>query len=241
MNDNGLTSGDTYYKANTLATLNLAQAAAGSGVKRFIFLSTAKVNGEASGLGNPFREEDAVNPQDFYSFSKYQAEEGLLTIASRTNMEAVIVRPPLVYGPGVKANFAAMLNALQSNRLLPLGLINNKRSLLYLGNLTDLIVHCINHPQAANQVFFASDGCDVSTTELLISCAAALSVKTRVLPVPTAVLVTGAKLLGKGEVAQRLCGSFQVDINKSWRYLGWKPPVAMVDGLKVTAESFQKD
>lgn len=240
MDDNGIKSEDVYNKANTLATLNLARAAASNGVKRFIFLSTAKVNGETTKPGKPFREEDAANPQDYYSISKYQAEKGLLAIASQTGMEVVIIRPPLVYGPGVKANFASMLTVLENNRLLPLGRINNKRSLLYLGNLVDLIAQCINHPNAANQVFFASDGCDVSTTELLMACANALGVKARLIPVPEALLIAGAKLFGKVKVAQRLCGSFQVDINKSWRYLGWKPPIAMAEGLKATAESFQQ-
>jgi nucleoside-diphosphate-sugar epimerase len=238
MDDDNVKAEDAYYKANILATLNLAQAAAGKGVKRLIFLSSVKVNGENTMPGKLFREDDAPNPQDNYSISKYQAEEGLLTIARQTGMEIVIIRPPLVYGPGVKANFASMMNALQRKWLLPLGSINNKRSFIYLGNLVNLITCCISHPQAENQVFFGSDGYDVSISELLMACAEALGVKARLLPIPQSFLNIGAKLLGKEMLAQRLCGSLQIDINKALHLLGWKPPISMTDGLKATAEYF---
>ncbi|CAG7856734.1 UDP-glucose 4-epimerase [biofilm metagenome] len=231
---------EAYYKANILATLNLAQAAADNNVKRLIFLSTAKVNGEITKPGIPFCEGDAPNPQDRYGISKYQAEEGLLAIARQTDMEVVIIRPPLVYGPGVKANFARMINTLQRQLPLPFGSINNKRSFLYIGNLVNFIVLCINHPKAANQVFLVSDGCDVSTPELLINCAAALGIKARLLSIPQSFLKICATLLGKSEQAQRLCGSLQVDINKSCQVLGWKPPVSMAVGLKATADYFKQ-
>jgi nucleoside-diphosphate-sugar epimerase len=231
---------EDYYKTNILATLNLAQAAADNGVKRFIFLSTVKVNGENTKPRKPFCENDAPNPQDKYSISKCQAEEGLRAIGRQTGMEIVIIRPPLVYGPGVKANFASMIDALQRQVPLPLGSINNKRSFLYMGNLVNFIVHCISHPKAANQIFLVSDGCDVSTPELLINCAAALGIKARLLSISPSFLKMGATLLGKSEQAQRLCGSLQVDINKSFQVLGWRPPFSMDEGLKATADYFKQ-
>jgi nucleoside-diphosphate-sugar epimerase len=150
-------------------------------------------------------------------------------------MEVVIIRPPLVYGAGVKANFASMMRVVKRGIPLPLGAIHNKRSFVYIGNLVSLIVRCIDHPAAANQVFLVSDGCDLSTTELLQKCAVALGVKARLLSVPQKLLAFSLALLGKRAVAQRLCGNLQVDINKARILLDWVPPVSVEDGLKATA------
>ncbi len=226
-----------FHKVNVIGTLNLAQQAASRGVQRFIFLSSIKVNGEYTEPGKPFKAEDVPNPQDGYSLSKHQAEAGLFLIAQKTGMEITVIRPPLVYGPGVKANFASMMHALQRSIPLPFGAIHNKRSFVYISNLVSLIVRCIDHPAAANQVFFVSDGCDLSTTELLNACATALGVKARLLPVPQSWIDSGARLLGKHKVAQRLCGSLQVDISKTQQYLDWTHPFSLTEGLKVTAHS----
>ena len=224
-----------FRKVNVEGTLNLAMQAAKAGVKRFIFVSSIKVNGEHTLADCPFTANDDANPQDPYGISKHEAEQGLLLIAQQTGMEVVIIRPPLVYGAGVKANFASMMRVVKRGIPLPLGAIHNKRSFVYVGNLVSLIVRCIDHPAAANQVFLVSDGCDLSTTELLQKCAVALGVKARLLPVPQKLLVFSLALLGKRAVAQRLCGNLQVDISKAHSLLGWEPPVSVEDGLKVTA------
>jgi len=228
---------EEFHKVNVIGTLNLAQQAATHGVKRFIFLSSIKVNGEYTEPGKPFKDDDVPNPQDDYSLSKHQAEKGLFLIAQKTGMEIVVIRPPLVYGPSVKANFESMMKALQRGIPLPFGAIHNKRSFVYIGNLVNLILRCIDHPAAANQVFFVSDGWDLSTTELLNACATALAVKARLLPVPQSWIGYGAGLLGKHKVAQRLCGSLQADITKTCRYLDWTPPFSLAEGLKATALS----
>ena len=235
MNDSALDPLAEFRKINVEGTLNLAQQAAKAGIKRFIFISSIKVNGEETEYDQPFTEEHAVNPQDAYGQSKYEAEQGLMLIARQTGMEVVIIRPPLIYGAGVKANFASMLNYIKRGVPLPLGAIHNKRSFVYLGNLVSLIKCCIDHPAAANQVFLVSDGHDLSTTELLRNCALALGVKARLLPVPQRLIEMGAALLGRRAVAQRLCGNLQVDITKARTMLGWTPPVSVADGLKVTA------
>jgi nucleoside-diphosphate-sugar epimerase len=235
MNDTSVDPLAEFRKVNVDGTLNLARQAASAGVKRFIFISSVKVNGEHTEAGKPFTEEVAANPQDAYGISKLEAEQGLLKIAQETGMEVVIIRPPLVYGAGVKANFASMMHALKRGVPLPLGAIHNKRSFVYVGNLVSMIMRCIDHPAAANQVFMVSDGHDVSTTELLRRCAVALRVKARLLPVPQKLLEFAAALLGKRDVAQRLCGNLQVDITKARTTLGWTPPISVADGLKATA------
>ena len=224
-----------FRKVNVYCTLNLATQAAKAGVKRFIFVSSVKVNGEHTLANYPFTENDDANPQDPYGISKHEAEQGLLLIAQQTGMEVVIMRPPLVYGAGVKANFASMMRVVKRGIPLPLGAIHNKRSFVYVGNLVSLIVRCIDHPAAANQVFLVSDGSDLSTTELLQKCAVALGVKARLLPVPQKLLTFSLGLLGKKAVAQRLCGNLQVDICKAKILLDWVPPVSVEDGLKATA------
>jgi nucleoside-diphosphate-sugar epimerase len=228
-----------FRKSNVEATLALATQAAQAGVQRFIFISSVKVNGEHTQPGHTFRADDTPSPQDPYGISKMEAEVGLRAIAQQTGMEVVIIRPPLVYGPGVKANFASMVQWLQRGVPLPLGAIHNRRSLVALDNLVDLITTCLDHPAAANQTLMVSDGEDVSTTELLRRMAAALGIPARLLPVPQRLLEWGATLVGKKEVAQRLFSSLQVDAQPTRQLLGWKPPVSLDQGLRQVAKHVQ--
>ena len=227
-----------FREINTLATLNLARQAALAGVRRFIFISSIKVNGEGTPLNQPYTANDMPAPVDLYGVSKCEAEDGLRKLTLDTGMEVVIIRPPLVYGPGVKANFLSMMHWLDMGVPLPLGAINNKRSLVALDNLVDLIVTCIDHPAATNQTFLVSDGEDLSTTELLCHMSAALGKPARLLPMPAWMLKSGAALLGKRDIAQRLLGSLQVDISKTREILNWKPPVSVDEALKKTADDF---
>jgi len=227
-----------FRKVNVDGTLNLARQAAAAGVGRFTFISSIKVNGEGAPLGRPYTADDAPAPEDPYGVSKREAEDGLRQLAVETGMEVVIIRPPLVYGPGVKANFHALLRAVARGIPMPLGAIHNRRSLVALDNLVDLIITCIDHPAAANQTFLVSDGEDLSTPELIRRMARALGRPARLIPVPTAVLMAGATLLGKREVAARLCGSLQVNITKARKVLGWTPPVSVDEGLRRTAEHY---
>ncbi|MBJ7370209.1 NAD-dependent dehydratase [Pseudomonas koreensis] len=224
-----------FRNINVIGTLRLAQHAAASGVKRFIFVSSIKVNGESTPVGIPFKPDDRANPQDPYGVSKYEAEEGLKQLSRDTGMEVVIIRPPLVYGPGVKANFLNMLSWLAKGVPLPLGAIRNQRSLVSIGNLVSLIVTCIDHPAAANQTFLVSDGEDLSTTELLRRLSIALGKSPRLLPFPESLLTLVASALGRNTVAQRVCGSLQVDISKNRVLLGWRPSVNMDKAMRQTA------
>lgn len=226
---------DEFRSINVQGTLNLARQAAAAGVRRFVFISSVKVNGEATQPGSPFTADDAPAPLDAYGISKMEAEQGLRKIADTTDMEVVIIRPPLVYGPGVKANFSVMMRWLRRGVPLPLGSINNQRSLVALDNLVDLIVTCITHPAAANQTFLVSDGEDVSTTELLRRMGRAMNRPTHLIPVPASWLQLAAAMVGKKDVAQRLCGSLQVDIQKTRQLLGWRPPLTLDQGLKKAA------
>ena len=169
----------------------------------------------------------------------HEAEQRLKRIAEETGIEVVIIRPPLVYGAGVKANFASMLRVVKRGIPLPLGAIHNKRSFVYVGNLVSLILRCIDHPAAANQTFLVSDGQDLSTTELLRGCADELGVKPRLLTVPANLVEIFATLIGKGDVAQRLCGNLQVDISKARNLLGWTPPISLADGLKAAVQGMK--
>jgi nucleoside-diphosphate-sugar epimerase len=225
-----------YRLVNVEGALNLASQAAQAGVRRFVFVSSIKVNGEATLSGESFSADDVPAPLDPYGVSKLEAERGLREIETKTGMEVVIVRPPLVYGPGVKANFASMLRWVERGMPLPLGAIYNARSMVALDNLVDLLVICLKHPAAAGQTFLVSDGEDVSTTELLRRTAKAMRKKAVLLPIPAVVLETGAALLGRRSVAQRLCGSLQVDIEKTRRLLGWKPLLTLDQGLKKAVE-----
>lgn len=227
-----------FRQVNVEGTLNLARQAAAAGVKRFIFLSSIKVNGEGTQSGALYKADDVPAPMDAYGISKLEAEQGLQALAATTGMEVVIIRPVLVYGPGVKANFLSMMRWLYKGVPLPLGAIHNKRSLVALDNLVDLIVTCIDHPAAANQTFLVSDGEDLSTTELLGRMAKALGRPARLLPLPSWMLESGARLLGKQALAQRLFGSLQVDITKTCQLLSWKPSVGVDTALLQTAVHF---
>lgn len=219
-----------YRKVNVAGTLNLAKQAAEAGVRRFVFISSIGVNGNVSSV--PFTENDEPNPAEPYAQSKWEAEQGLRKIQRETGMELVIIRPPLVYGPNAPGNFGRLVHWVDKSLPLPLGAIHNKRSLVALDNLTDLIIKCIDHPAAANQVFLAGDGEDVSTTELLQSIGRAMGKPARLMPVPAGLLMFGASLLGKRAVAQRLLGSLQVDISKARDLLGWEPPLSLEEGLQ---------
>ncbi len=238
MNDTSIDPLAEFRKVNVEGTLNLSRQAAAAGVKRFIFISSIKVNGEGTTLGKPYTAFDAPAPQDPYGVSKLEAEQGLRQIADETGMEVVIIRPVLVYGPGVKANFRSMMNWVNKGVPLPLGAIHNRRSLVSLDNLVDLITTCIDHPAAANQTFLVSDGEDLSTSQMLRRMAAALDRPARLLPAPQRWLCAAAGLLGKAAVAQRLCGSLQVDIRHTCETLDWQPPVSVDEGFRRTAHAF---
>jgi len=223
-----------YRKVNRDATLALAQLAAQAGVKRFIFVSSIKVNGEMTRPGEMFTPDDYFVPSDPYGLSKYEAEQGLLAIARETGMEVVIIRPPLVYGPNVKGNFASMVNWVKKGVPLPLGAVRNLRSMVALDNLVDFIALCADRdrsPKAANELFLISDGVDVSTSDLLRKVAKACGVKSRLLPVSVGLMRLAAKALGKGAVADRLFGNLQVDSSKARDLLGWQPKVTMDEAL----------
>ncbi|WP_028620517.1 UDP-glucose 4-epimerase family protein [Pseudomonas sp. Ant30-3] len=238
MNDTEVDPLAAFRAVNVGHTLNLARSAAIAGAKRFIFVSSVKVNGECTIPDRPFRETDIPKPVDFYGISKLEAEEGLRLVAAETGMEVVIIRPVLIYGPGVKANFKSMMKFVRMGIPLPFGAIRNQRSLVALDNLVDLLTTCLNHPAAANQTFLVSDGEDVSTTQLLVKLADALNRPSRLVPVPAWLLAAGAALLGKNALSQRLCGSLQVDITKARIQLGWHPVLTLDQALSLTAEHF---
>lgn len=221
-----------FRKINRDMTLSVARQSAERGVSRFVFLSTIKVNGESTSGRGPFTPDESAHPEDPYGFSKFEAEQGLIELASETGMEVVIIRPPLVYGPGVKGNFASMIKLVDRGLPLPLGAVHNKRSLVALENLVDLIITCTYHPAAANEVFLASDGDDLSTTELLRAVAVAMGKPSRLVPLPSGLLTAGATILGKKAVARRLLDSLQVDISKTRDLLDWQPPLSVDDGLR---------
>ncbi len=238
MKDNAVDPLDELRKVNVDGAWNLARQACDAGVQRFIFISSIKVNGESSPLGRPYTPEDRPAPIDCYGISKCEAEHALRQLADETGMEVVIIRPPLVYGPGVKANFHSMMYWLNKEIPLPLGAIHNKRSFVALDNLIDLIATCIDHPAAANQTFLAGDGEDLSTTELLQRLGEALGKPAKLFSLPIRMLKVGALLLGKRDMALRLCNSLQVDITKAHDLLGWRPPVTVDEALKKTAADF---
>ena len=226
-----------YRAVNTDATLNLARQAAEAGVKRFVFISTVKVNGE--GRDAPYREADVPAPADAYAISKWEAEQGLRRIARETGLEVVILRPPLVYGPGVKANFLRLMQLIQKDWPLPLGAIRNRRSLLYLGNLVDAIRLCVEHPAAAGQTFLLDDGEAVSTPELIRAVAHAMGRTARLPAVPVRVTEFAGVLFGKRAAVARLTGSLWVDSSSIRSRLNWTPPYSMEAGLAATVASSQ--
>jgi UDP-glucose 4-epimerase len=226
MND---TAGDpltAFRKVNTDGTLNLARQAIAAGVKRFVFVSTIKA--------------DRPDPDDAYGISKYEAEQGLMQIAAQTEMETVIIRPPLVYGPGVGVNFLRLMKLAGSGIPLPLASVHNRRSLVYVGNLCDLIFHCLENPSAAGQTFFVSDGRDISTPELLRLLAEAQHKKARLFPMPGKIIRTAGRLSGRSAEIERLCGSLQVDISYARKTLGWTPPFEFGEGIRKTVDWFTR-
>ncbi|MBE0613517.1 MAG: SDR family oxidoreductase [Burkholderiales bacterium] len=238
MRDKALQPLTEFRAVNVLATERLARAAAAHGVKRFVYVSSIKVNGEGTQPGQRYTPDDAPAPADSYGISKYEAEQTLHQLAQETGLEVVIIRPVLVYGPGVKANFLSMMRWLHRGIPLPLGAIQNQRSLVALDNLVDLIATCLHHPYAPGQTFLVSDGEDLSTTELLRRTAVALGRPVRLISVPAGVLRMAARALGRADFAERLCGSLQVDIGKTRQLLGWAPPVSVDEALKQTARHF---
>jgi nucleoside-diphosphate-sugar epimerase len=227
-----------FRAVNVDGTLNLARQAAAAGVKRFIFISSIKVNGEFTRPGEAFTADESPAPVDPYGISKFEAERGLREIAAATSMEVVIIRPVLIYGVGVKANFLSLMRWLYIGMPLPFGAIYNSRSFVALDNLIDFIVVCLEHPEAVNQTFLVSDGEDVSTTELLYKIGRALGKPARLFPLPSWVLQCAVVMIGKASLGQRLLGSLQVDISKNARLLSWTPPVKMDDALRTTAQHF---
>ena len=237
MNDTAADPLAAYRRTNVEGTMALARQAAAAGVRRFIFISTVKVNGESSPEGQPFRADDVPAPQDPYGRSKMEAEQALRQLAAQTGLQVVIIRPPLVYGPGVGANFAALLRAVRRGLPLPLGAIHNQRSLVALDNLVDLIITCVTHPAAANQTLLVSDGQDLSTAGLVRAMAHATGVPVRLPSVPVWALRAAASLLGKREVVSRLCNNLQLDIAKTRSLLGWAPPLSVQEGLRRAVSS----
>ena len=240
MNDKASNPLDEFRKVNLNATLVLARLSAASGVKRFVFLSSIKVNGEMTSSDQVFTPDDLHIPDDPYGLSKYEAEKGLLSLMQETNMEVVIIRPPLVYGPGVKGNFASMIKWMSKPLPLPFGAIHNQRSLVALDNLVSFISLCVDRKKslkAANQIFLISDGQDVSTTQLLKKVGEALNlqfpsgIQAWLVPVPVCIMTFFANILGKTDLANRLFGSLQVDSSKTYDLLGWTPVVTMEEQL----------
>ena len=217
-----------FRRVNVAGTLSLARHAATAGVRRFIFLSSIKVSGETG----TFSETDAPAPEDAYGVSKLEAEIGLRTIAARGAMEVVVIRPPLVYGPRVRANFGGLMRVVARGIPLPFGAVHNRRSFVGLDNLVDFIVTCVGHHAAANEVFFVSDGEDLSTPELIRRLARAMGRTAHLVPVPPYALMLAASAVGRRDAARRLLGSLQVDIRKARRVLGWRPPVSVDEGLR---------
>ena len=226
-----------FRSANTEGTGRLAREAARAGVKRLVFISTIKVNGEESSV--PYTEDTGAQPTDPYGISKWEAEKSLRYIEDETGLEVVVVRPTLVYGPGVKANFLNMTKVVQRGLPLPLASVSNKRSLIYVGNLVDALATCATHPAAAGQTFLVSDGEDVSTPELIRRTASALNVPARLFPVPPALMRLAGAVTGKSAAVNRLLGSLTVDSSKIRRELGWQPPFTMEEGLRETAAWFR--
>lgn len=221
-----------YRRVNVIQTLKLAHLAENAGVRRFIYISSIKVNGETSSHEDPFIESSIPNPLDPYSLSKFEAEAELLSFASQSTMEVVILRPPLIYGPGVKGNFKTLITLLSHRVPLPFSTIDfNQRSLISLHNLVDIISLCILHPLAAGRLFLVSDQQDVSTAELLSNLGQALNVPARLFPFPTHAIKSVSILLRKPHLYNSLCGSLVVDSSLVSRILGWKPPISFREGI----------
>jgi UDP-glucose 4-epimerase len=242
MNDDSVDPLAEFKAVNTHGTLNLAKQAVQAGVKRFIFVSSIKVNGESTTGSLPFNATDHPLPEDPYGISKAEAEQQLLELGEKTGMEIVIIRPPLVYGEGVKANFASLMRLVGKGLPLPFRLIkNNKRSLVSVYNLVDLVKVCIDHPNAANQVFLASDDHDLSTAEMVALMAKVQNKPNLSIPMPVWCFKLAGKLLGKQAVIDRLTGSLQLDIAHTKNTLNWSPPFPVEHGFELAAKSFRKN
>jgi nucleoside-diphosphate-sugar epimerase len=237
MQDNSSDPLAEFRKVNVAGTEHLARCAAANGIKRFVYVSSIKVNGEATHGSEKFTGEDIPSPQDPYGVSKCEAELALHRVSAETGLEVVIVRPSLVYGAGVKGNFAQMLKVLARGIPLPLASVDNLRSLVYVGNLVDALILCATHPAAAGQTYLISDGEDISTPDLLRQLGAAMGCPARLLPCPQALLKLAGQLTGRADQVERLLGSLRVDSGKIRRELNWSPPYTLNQGLKVTAAS----
>lgn len=227
-----------FTKVNTEGTLNLAYQAVAEGVKRFIFISSIKVNGESTIVGQSFNHNSKPTPVDSYGLSKFNAEIGLRSLANITGLEVVIIRPPLIYGPGVKANFLNMMQWVARGIPLPFGAIQNQRSMLGIDNLINFIELCLTHPDAAGQTFLVSDDCDVSTTELLEEISYAMLRPSRLLPIPQYFIEKFLILFGHRKISEKLCGSLQLDISLAKTLLSWKPPYSFKNQLKKTVLNY---
>lgn len=232
MNEHAANPDEAYRAMNVDATMRLAEQAAGQGVRRFIYVSSVKVNGERT-MGQPFRADDPPAPEDAYGRSKMAAEMALQAWAARTGTELVIVRPPLVYGPGVRANFLRLMQLVKSGVPLPLGSIRNRRSMVALRNLVDFLLLCASHPGAAGATWMVSDNRDLSLPELITLIATAMGRPARLLPVPPGLLSAGVGLLGRRAAAGRLLDSLQVDVSPALDQLGWKPPLDVETGIRL--------
>ena len=222
-----------YRDVHVEITRRLAEQAVASGVRRFVFLSSVKVNGESTdGLPRPFGARNDAKPRDPYGISKWEAEQALWEVSAKTGLEVVVVRPPLVYGPGVKGNLARLLKLVRSGVPLPLGALQNKRSLIGLDNLVDLLIRCVDHPEAAGQTFLVSDGEDLSTPDLIRHMAAAMNRSPRLFPAPVSLLRLAGGALGKLAEIDRLVGSLQIDSSHTRRVLGWTPSVSVQEGIR---------
>ncbi len=225
-----------FRQANVAATLNLARQAAQAGVRRFVFVSSIKVNGEVTQIGQPFRHDSAPQPQDPYGISKWEAEQALQQLAAQTGLEVVVIRPPLVYGPGVKANFLQLMRWVEKGIPLPLAGMKNARSMVYVGNLVDLIRRCCTDASAKGQTFLVSDQHDVSSAELIRAIARALDKPARLWYLPLPVLAALASLAGRSAALERLSTSLQVDIRHTCQQLAWQPPYTLEQGLADTVK-----
>lgn len=234
MNDQSLDPLAEFRKVNTAGTQALAEQAAACGVKRLVFVSTVKVMGERTEPGKPFQASDSPAPLDPYSQSKWEAELALQAVSLETGMEITIVRPPLVYGPGVGGNFEQLLRLVGKGLPLPLGAIRNRRSLIALDNLAHLLTICATHPQAANETFLVSDGWAPSTTELIRAVAVAQKRKARLWPVPPRILRLAGQLTGRLAQIERLTDSLEVDDRKTRHLLDWQPPITFEEGIQRT-------
>lgn len=239
MSDRAADSQEKYRETNVARTEALAAMAAQAGVRRFVYVSSVKVNGEATGNGLRFDETSPPQPQDSYGASKWEAEQALHKISAQTGMEVVIIRPPLVYGAGVKGNFAQMLSVIVKGIPLPLASVTNRRSLIYVGNLADALIACAEHPEAAGQTYLVSDGNGISTSQLIRQLASEMGVKAHLFPCPPALLRLAGLVVGKSQQVARLLGSLEVDSDKIRRDLNWVPPYSLQQGLRMTAEWYR--